>query len=457
MSATNGANGPDWDAFLDACRKRRVRELSLRWYVIRIERYIAGHSGEPVARLGPAEVREYLETAGRDYSSPDWKFRQLAHALQILYCDVLRAPWSGAFDWQYWLDSARGLEPDHPTVARHNHPLRALDVSGARDAAESPPGDIERELIAKIRLKNYSIRTEQTYVGWLQRFISFHDGRDPRALGPEELGAYINHLALDREVSVSTQGQALSALVFLYTQVIGRPVGNLEGLVAARKPRRLPVVLTREETRVLLNAIGDQPLALFVGLLYGTGMRLLECARLRIKDVDFGYAQIVVRDGKGQKDRVVPMPRRYGAALRSQIESALELHATDLAHGHGEVFLPEALARKYPSAPREPGWQYLFPSGRLSVDPRSGRIRRHHLHESGVQKAIRRAALTSGIHKRISSHTLRHCFATHLLESGYDIRTVQELLGHADVSTTMIYTHVLNRGGRGVVSPVDLG
>ena len=269
------------------------------------------------------------------------------------------------------------------------------------------------------------------------------------------MAAYLNHLVLDREVSPSTQGQALSALVFLYEQVLQIPVGSIAGLVAARKPHRLPSVLTRTEVRTLLAAIADEPFALLAGLLYGTGMRLMECVRLRVKDIDFGYSQIVVRDGKGQKDRIVPLPQRYRSTLESQIRTALELHQRDLAAGHGEVFMPDALARKFPAASRESGWQYVFPSGKLSVDPRAGTIRRHHLHETSLQRSIRRAALTSGIHKRISSHTMRHSFATHLLESGYDIRTVQELLGHADVSTTMIYTHVLNRGGRGVVSPAD--
>jgi integron integrase len=234
-------------------------------------------------------------------------------------------------------------------------------------------------------------------------------------------------------------------------------VGELKGLEAARKARRLPSVLTRDEVRSLLGHFREEPFALICGLLYGTGMRLMECVRLRVKDADFGYSQILVRDGKGQKDRVVPLPQRYRTALEAQIAVTLRVHEQDLAQGFGEVFMPDALSRKYPNAAREPGWQYVFASGKLSTDPRSGRIRRHHLHETRIQKAIRAAALASGIRKRISSHTMRHCFATHLLEAGYDIRTVQDLLGHADVSTTMIYTHVLNRGGRGVVSPVDLG
>jgi integron integrase len=243
----------------------------------------------------------------------------------------------------------------------------------------------------------------------------------------------------------------------LYEQVMATALGELSGLVAARKPQRLPSVLTRDEIKRLFSHVSEEPFTLMIQLMYGTGMRLMECVRLRIMEVDLNYSQIIVRDGKGAKDRVVPLPERCKAMVETQIQKTLSLHREDVLHGFGEVFMPDALARKYPRASREPGWQYLFPSGKLSADPRSKVIRRHHLHETSVQKAVHRAAIASGIHKRISSHTLRHSFATHLLEAGYDIRTVQELLGHADVSTTMIYTHVLNRGGRGVVSPIDFG
>ncbi|HTE42279.1 MAG TPA: integron integrase [Steroidobacteraceae bacterium] len=310
-------------------------------------------------------------------------------------------------------------------------------------------------LIGEIRRRNYSIRTEEAYVHWAQRFLRFNQDALPEQLEAAHVAAYLSHLALALNVSASTQNQALNALVFLYEQVLGRKLGELSELIAARKPRRLPTVLTRDEVMRLIHHVGDGVFALMIRLMYGTGMRLMECTRLRVMDVDFGYSQLVVRDGKGSKDRIVPLPDKCRAQLEVQIGNTLKVHQEDLAHGLGEAYLPDALGRKYPNASREPGWQYVFPSGKLSADPRSKAIRRHHLHETGLQKAVRRAAIASGIRKRISSHTLRHSFATHLLEAGYDIRTVQELLGHADVSTTMIYTHVLNRGGKGVRSPLD--
>jgi integron integrase len=256
------------------------------------------------------------------------------------------------------------------------------------------------------------------------------------------------------KVSACTQSQALNALVFLYRQVLGRSLDELGDFARAKRPKRLPVALERSEVARLLSGIGGTQ-HLIAALLYGTGMRLMECVRLRVQDVDFRYHQIVVRDGKGQKDRVVPLPERLEEPLQTHLQAVRGLHEQDLAQGYGEAFLPDALARKWPNAPRERIWQYVFPSGRVSVDPRSGKTRRHHVHENGLQKALKAAAQRAGIPKRVNCHCLRHSFATHLLESGYDIRTVQELLGHAGMSTTMIYTHVLNRGGQGVRTPLD--
>lgn len=307
----------------------------------------------------------------------------------------------------------------------------------------------------RLRVKHYSIRTETAYVQWIKRFIYFHNKRHPVNMGKAEVEAFLTSLAVERNVSAATQTQALSALLFLYKEVLGQALPWLDEVTRAKRPARLPTVMSLEEARRLLDAVEHPQCRLIVRLLYGTGMRLLECLRLRIKDVDFARQEITVREGKGNKDRVTMLPQRLLEPLRAQVAAARAQHQADLLVGRGEVWLPDALALKYPNAARSPGWQYVFPAAGLSTDPRSGAIRRHHLDESRIQRAVKRAATAAGIMKPVSPHTLRHSFATHLLEGGYDIRTVQELLGHADVSTTMIYTHVLNRGGRGVRSPLD--
>ena len=305
-----------------------------------------------------------------------------------------------------------------------------------------------------IRTRNYSYRTEEAYVQWIRRFIYFSARRHPLELGAPEVTAFLSHLARERDVAAATQNQALSALLFLYKEVLQRPLPWLDDLQRAKRPARLPTVLSPAEVRRLLAAMRGTKW-LMASLLYGAGLRLTECLKLRVKDVDFEYRQIVVRDGKGAKDRVTMLPRSTLEPLRHQLAVAKALHDGDVAAGYGEVELPHALARKYPRAPCEWAWQFVFPSHKLSTDPRSGVIRRHHLYENYLTRGVKDAARAARIDKPVSCHTLRHSFATHLLAAGYDIRTVQELLGHADVSTTMIYTHVLNKGGRGVDSPLD--
>jgi integron integrase len=303
--------------------------------------------------------------------------------------------------------------------------------------------------------RHYSIRTEEAYAGWVRRFVLFHGKRHPSEMGESEINAFLSHLATAEKVSASTQNQALAALLFLYQKVLEKPFPKLESLIRAKKPRRVPVVLTREEVRAVFAKL-DGVSKLVATLLYGSGLRLLEALRLRVKDVDVSRNQITVRDGKGQKDRLTMLPASIQGPLAAHLERVRNLHREDLAAGFGSVFLPDALARKYPGAPKEWGWQWVFPASTRSRDPRGGFIRRHHLHERVVQKSTCQAVRDAGIVKRASCHTLRHSFATHLLENGYDIRTIQELLGHKDVSTTMIYTHVLNQnGGLGVKSPMD--
>lgn len=322
------------------------------------------------------------------------------------------------------------------------------------EQAPKPPRLLDR-LREAIRVRHYSIRTEEAYVDWSRRFILFHNKRHPASMGAAEVNAFLTHLAVSKNVSASTQNQALCAILFLYRNVLDDPLPWISDLVRASRPRRPPVVFARDEVRAILGEMEGVP-RLVVTLLYGTGMRLLEGLRLRVKEIDFLSRLIVVRDGKGQKDRRTMLPKPLTESLEVQMQEARRAHESDLRDGFGDVWLPHALERKYPNAGREWAWQYVFPAAHRSRDPRSGVTRRHHLDESTIQKAVKQALRRTGIAKAASCHTFRHSFATHLLEDGYDIRTIQELLGHADVQTTMIYTHVLNNsGGRGVRSPLE--
>jgi integron integrase len=304
-----------------------------------------------------------------------------------------------------------------------------------------------------VRVRHYSMRTEEAYVFWVKRFILFHGKRHLLEMGEAEVAQFLTHLATQRQVSSSTQNQALNALVFLYRHVLDRPLGEIQGAVRAKRPIRVPVVLSPEEVgRVLGHLSGVHWLV--ACLQYGSGLRLMESVRLRVKDLDFAHRAVFVRDGKGGKDRVVTLPDELVEPLERHLESRKTLFERDLIAGCGTVYLPYALERKYPNAPTEWGWQYVFPSSQIAMDPRSGVLRRHHLDESAVQKAMRRAVRAAGLTKPAGCHTLRHSFATHLLERGADIRTVQEQLGHADVRTTQVYTHVLQRGGLAVKSPL---
>jgi integron integrase len=322
----------------------------------------------------------------------------------------------------------------------------------------SPPTSNKPKLLVQvrevIRRKHYSIRTEQAYCDWIKRFILFHHKRHPAEMAEPEITEFLTHLAVKANVAAATQNQALSALLFLYREVLHVEIGWLDRVERAKKPARLPVVLTRPEVRRIFSHLHGTT-KLMAGMLYGSGLRLMECVRLRVKDVDLGYLRITVRDTKGGKDRVTMLPTNLAQALQRHLLKRRSQHEQDLADGFGNVHLPHALARKYPHASRQWMWQYVFASSRVSLDPRSGETQRHHIAESILQRAVKEAISRAGIDKPATCHTLRHSFATHLLERGYDIRTVQELLGHKDVSTTMIYTHVLNRPGIGVKSPLD--
>jgi integron integrase len=328
------------------------------------------------------------------------------------------------------------------------------------DPAHQPPASAPQkkklldQLRDAIRAKHYSYRTEQTYTDWCKRYIIHHNKRHPAEMGAAEIQAFITYLAVERNVAASTQNQALSAVLFLYRHVLRIELDIPADLIRAKKPERLPTVLSKDEALSVIRNMQGTP-KLMTQLLFGSGLRLMECLRLRVKDIDFANRQIIVRDGKGESDRSVPLPESITAPLKELIQNTKRIHQNDLKEGYGETHLPYALAIKYPNASREPAWQYIFPASQRSTDPTTGKIMRHHLDESVLSRAIKQAAQSAGMDKRVTPHTFRHSFATHLLQNGYDIRTVQELLGHKDVKTTMIYTHVLQRGGLAVKSPID--
>jgi integron integrase len=414
------------------------------WFVRWARRFARFALGVPLRVRTAAHVTAFLSDLEQQANVEPRQVDQAQEALRVLYQECLRLPW--ARPWPFHTDAketARGLSQGE----------------SFRDKVSSSQVDVRHQamlsrLEPEMRARHYSLCTERAYMHWMRRFVTFHELKSPRELGPEAVKEYLEFLAEERQVAASTQNQALNALVFVYEQVLGEPLGTIGDFTRAKRPRRLPVVLTREEVNSLLGALSGT-YHLMAGLLYGSGLRLMECMRLRVKDVDFAQHQIVVRDGKGQKDRVTILPQRFQQPLREHLTRVQEQHNKDLVEGFARVYLWPALERKYPNAARQWIWQYVFPSSRLSVDPRSGKVRRHHIHENALQRAVSQAAFKIGLTKPVSCHVLRHSFATHLLEGGYDIRTVQELLGHADVATTMIYTHVLNRPGLAVKSPVD--
>jgi len=447
-----------WDRYIEVLHKQGVATPFDRWYVVRAEQFLKALSSRRLAETAPSDLTEYLTSLGRDGRLKPWQFQQAIRAIRILY-SMAKIEWADQFDWSFWEDSARALEPQHANTAREAPPVTPQEF--AERVGDVRYASIIRnhlDLFARaatvLRMRGMAFRTEQTYLAWLCRFIHFHEGRAPADMGAAEVAAFLEHLVVRRNVAASTQNGALNALVFIYDKVLERPLGDLGPVARAKRPPRLPVVLSSSEVKRLLAEMSGV-CGLIASLLYGTGMRLMECLRLRVQDVDFDRSQVVVRRGKGDKDRVVPLPASLVDSLRAHLAQVRTLHQRDLADGFGEAALPDALAVKYPNAGKQWRWQFVFPSGRVSVDPRSGKARRHHLHETAVQKAVTSAAQKAAIHKKATCHTLRHSFATHLLERGQDIRTVQQLLGHSDVSTTMIYTHVLNKGGLAVASPLD--
>jgi integron integrase len=459
---TNNIEARFWDNYILKTIRYGVKPTAARWYVKRVEAYIKHYANLRLRQHTPAEVDKYLNMVGRKSGMLDWQFTQIIDALRILFVDLLNLDWARQYDWDGWSGSAMALPDDHASMARDVSPDEMIGAllkkigkdSLLRQVCLKFPEHI-KSLIIKIRFKQYSIRTEKTYLQWLARYIAFNDMSDPATLDDLAVGSYLEHLVVNRNVSASTQKQALNAIIFFYKSVLGRELPEVGNFAKSRRPKRLPVVLARDEVSRLLDNIDSSTQQLMIKLLYGCGLRVMECVRLRVLDVDFGYRQILIRNAKGNKDRVVPLPEKLMPALQGQIGRVKVLHGQDCEAGLGEVYLPDALNRKYPNAARELIWQYVFPAAKISTDPRSQKLRRHHINERSLQKRVKLAASRAQINKKVNCHSLRHSFATHLLESGSDIRTVQELLGHADVSTTMIYTHVLNTPGVVVQSPLD--
>jgi len=450
-----------WAEFYQSLIRHGVSSTDGRWCVKWAQDFAISRKGALTSR-SDQDVLHFLESVAKRPALARWQLDQAVRALQFLYQNMLNTSW--AKDWP-WDKTKKYL---YTVFAKSKNDLLKTRRSPSKGAFKpndnfadsiSAPGfknkhsEIISVLRQEIRRRHYSLRTEQTYESWALRFLAFHRDKSYNLFNEEDVRKYLNYLVMERQVAASTQSQALNGIVFFYRHALKRPLGDIGDFQRSKRPRKLPEVLSRQEIESLLQEMNGT-MALMAGLLYGSGLRLMECIRLRIKDVDFAYQQLRIW-GKGDKHRLTVLPQRYVKELRQQIAKATSIHKKDLQDGNGTVFIPPALARKFPNAAKEPAWQYVFPAARISVDQRSKAIRRHHIHETSLQKAIKVAAKKAGISKQASAHTLRHSFATHLLEAGNDIRTVQELLGHENVSTTMIYTHVMNRPGLVVKSPAD--
>lgn len=423
-----------WSEYFQFALRKGVSAKKARFYVTWVKQFFE-HIRKPLRNCLAKDVQGFLDHLLNEKKAPQWQLEQARNALKLLCRDFLQVSWAA----------------QKPAGTIHEEPSQSVFSS---EETVSVNSDIFKKLQIEMRFRHYSIRTEQTYIQWVRRFLYFHRIKPVDDLAAGDVKAFLEYLAVKKQVSASTQNQALNAIVFLFGNVLKKSLGDIGEFTRAKRPLRLPVVLAKEEMDRLLNSLTGI-YSLMAGLLYGSGLRLMECVRLRVKDIDFAQNQILVREGKGQKDRITILPKRFHEPLKRQIERVKKLHDEDLAKGFGDVYIWPSLECKYSNAAKEFIWQYVFPANNLSVDPRSGKVRRHHINENMLQKELKKTVLILRINKKVSCHTLRHSFATHLLESGYDIRTVQELLGHSDVSTTMIYTHVLNTPGLAVRSPVD--
>jgi integron integrase len=436
-----------WDSYRQAAIASGVPAKNAEWYLKWAEKFAVATKGKPIRERSVADIRKFLFELSIQRSIHSWQVHQAEEALVFLY--------EGFLKLDLGLNTVRPLVPwpgiSNPSLKA---PQQFKDRALSKTEEKARYGELYSRFRSAMRVRHYSIRTERAYAQWIGRLLSFYKDKPAESIDTDDIQSYLNYLAEERKVAASTQNQALNAIVFFFKEVLKRDPGDFSDFVRAKQPLHVPEVLTRSEVERLLDAMSGVN-QLMAGLLYGAGLRLMECIRLRVKDIDFDAGRLTIRDGKGRKDRITMLPERFQHLLKQQLEQAQDLYESDLKKNVAGAYVWPGLNRKYPNAAKEWIWQYVFSSSRLSVDPRSHTTRRHHVHASSLQKAVKNAAARAGLSKRVTCHTLRHSFATHLLENGCDIRTVQELMGHSNVATTMIYTHVLNRPGLSVKSPAD--
>jgi integron integrase len=431
-----------WASYRDVVVEAGIPERNTDWYVRWAEKFAKSIKNKPLRKRVASDVENFLFELSHQSNIESWQVRQAEDAILLLYKKL--------FDIDLDLKKSRWKKPQRLSSEQDQFRDRMLPAN----VLNKRYGVHLERLTTAIRVRHYSIRTERAYVAWIRRFLSFHKDLTVQTMKADHIQMYLNYLAETRKIAASTQNQALNAIVFFFAEVLKRDPGDFSDFVRAKRPIKVPEVLTRDEVDRLLSQL-DGIYCLMAGLLYGAGLRVMECVRLRVKDIDFDTRRIIVRDGKGKKDRITMLPKRFVSQLQEQLTDVKKLYETDLKNNTTGVYIWPGFDRKSPNAAKEWIWQYVFPAHKLSVDPRGANIRRHHIYPSTIQRAVKTAAAKASLTKYVTCHTLRHSFATHLLEAGYDIRTVQELMGHSDVSTTMIYTHVLNRPGITVKSPAD--
>lgn len=447
-----------WIRFFQSLSAKKINPTVIPYYISHVKHFLSKAQNTAVEKLTIHRVTAYLNYLARSKSFEDWQVNQRVDAIHLFLREILYQDYVADIDWSSYKHNVSFHPRDHQVfIESLDIPeLIAKTVDRFEKNLRDHYSDVLTRVVRTLRVRNYARRTEQTYLMWATQFLRFLNQTEEKSISDHHVRTFLEYLAIERQVSPNTQKQALNALVFLFKYGFKRELGNIGDFVKSKPSRRLPVVLSKDEVKQVMSQVTHPKHFLMIGLLYGSGMRLMECIQLRVQDIDFDYSQIMIRNGKGFKDRIVPLPNRFIEALRKQIEEVKNLHQADLRLDIDGVYLPYSLERKFPNVGKDLKWQFLFPATRIATDQRSGKTRRHHLHPTALQKAVRTAAKKAGINKRVHSHVLRHSFATHLLEAGYDIRTVQELLGHSDVATTEIYTHVLNKPGLTVKSPADL-